>query len=376
LNKLHLYNSLSRKVELFEPLKKNEVLMYVCGITPDAPAHLGHAFTYITFDVLVRYLRFLGNYVRYVQNVTDIDDDILLRSKAEGEDWRKFGNHWTKVFLENMDDLGWTKPDRYVRATDSIPTIIKITSSLIDKGFAYEVGGTVYFEVKKFPKYGKLSRFGDEKMIRVSAERGANPEDANKKYPLDFVLWQKSKKEEPFWDSPWGRGRPGWHIECSSMIYDHLAERIDIHGGGEDLIFPHHESEVAQSESFTGKSPFAGFFLHTAYVRYKGEKMSKSLGNLIMVSDLLKKCSPNAIRWEILSHHYRTAWEFKDSDIDSCSESLKKLKNIDGSDSLEIDPDFLGALNDDLNTPLALEILVKKKPKSTRNCLSLLGFKV
>ncbi len=375
-NNLRLYNSLSRKIESFSSIKDNEVSMYVCGITPDAATHLGHAFTYITFDILIRLLKFQGYKVRYVQNVTDIDDDILNRSKAAGSDWKEFGHHWTSVFLTNMEKLGWVYPVPYVQASDAIPTIIKIVSELIEKGFAYDISGAVYFEVSKFKNYGKLSMFDRDAMIKLSRERGADPDDPNKRDPLDFILWQKMQKGEPFWESPWGKGRPGWHIECSSMIYDHLGEQIDIHGGGEDLIYPHHESEIAQSESFTGKKPFARFFLHTGSVGYKGEKMSKSLGNLILVSDLLKKYSPNAIRFLLLSNHYRKQWEYKEEEM---GEAAKIMDEIEGSaknssDSRHINDNFLALLNSDLDTEGALKCLIEQKPKSLKACLKLLGF--
>lgn len=381
---LQLYNTLTKSVEPFVSLKKNEVSIYVCGITPYDTTHLGHAFTYISFDALVRYLKFLGYSVRYVQNVTDIDDDVLKRAKETNQNWQELGKLWTEKFLSDMKALNWIVPDPYARATDSIPTIVKVVSGLIKKGFAYEVRGTVYFEVSKFKNYGKLSDFPRETMIRLSRARGANPDDPAKRDALDFILWQKTRDGEPFWGSPWGKGRPGWHIECSSMIYDHLGERIDpdsigidIHGGGDDLIYPHHESEIAQSESFTGKSPFARFFLHTGGVYYKSEKMSKSVGNLVMVSDLLKKCSANAIRWEILSHHFQEQWEFKDSDLDECSSKygvLEQMIKNSSNENLEPDPEFLEALNDNLNTPKALEFLVRNKPKSLKSSLLLLGF--
>ena len=352
--------------------------MYVCGITPDAATHLGHAFTYISFDVLVRLLKFSGYKVRYLQNVTDIDDDILVRSKNAGRTWKEFGDHWTKVFQANMKALNWIKPDPYVKATDSIPTIIKIVSDLISKGYAYEVNGTVYFEVEKFGKYGLLGRFGKKEMIELSRERGADPDDPDKHDPLDFIVWQKVKEGEPSWNSPFGDGRPGWHIECSSMVYDHLGKQIDIHGGGEDLIYPHYESEIAQSESFTGKSPFVKYWMHTAYVRFQGEKMSKSLGNLVMVSDLLKKYSPNAVRYSILSHHWRKPWEYKEKEMKTASLKFEKLEKLVEDNSVDSEPDseFINYLNNDFDTPGALEFLVRTKPKSLNACLTLLGFAV
>lgn len=377
LKHLKLYNSLTRKIEPFIPLKNNQVSMYVCGITPYGTTHLGHAFTYISFDILVRLLTYQGFKVNYAQNVTDIDDDILKRAKEENRNWAKLGKYWTKRFLEDMRILNIQMPDYYIKATDSIPTMIKIVSSLVGKGFAYEKKGNVYFEVKKRKDYGKLSRLNRKEMIRLSAERGADPNDPRKHDPLDFILWQKSKADEPFWESPWGRGRPGWHIECSSMIYDYLGPQIDIHGGGEDLIFPHHESEIAQSESFTNKAPFAKCFFHTGNVFYKDEKMSKSLGNLVMIKDLLAKYSPNTVRFLLLSHHYRKEWGFREEEVREAAEKiemlereLKKSSNSDGKPQEE----FINALNNDLDTPKALKILVQKQPKSLKPCLLLLGF--
>ncbi|MBI1982425.1 MAG: cysteine--tRNA ligase [Candidatus Levybacteria bacterium] len=351
---LKLYNSLTRKKEPFVPLRGRDVRMYVCGITPYDTTHLGHAFTYVSFDVLARYLKFKGFKVTYVQNVTDIDDDILKRAKEEGKNWKKLGDFWTKRYLSDMRALNVLPPTHYVKATGSVTTIIHIIRVLLNKGFAYEKNGNVYFEVNKDKEYGKLSRFNKEQMLLISKERGNNPNDPLKKDPLDFVLWQRSKAAEPSWDSPWGppagggrplrqaQGRPGWHIECSAMINSYLGKQIDpfdelrvdgehsrtidIHGGGKDLIFPHHESEIAQSEGFTGKKPFVKYWLHTAMVLCDGEKMSKSLGNLVMISDLLKRYSANTIRWVLLSHHYRLPWEFDESEFLQAKKFLDQVQ--------------------------------------------------
>ncbi|HVZ11421.1 MAG TPA: cysteine--tRNA ligase [Patescibacteria group bacterium] len=394
---LKLYNSLGKKIQDFKPQKDGEVSLYVCGLTPDAATHLGHAFTYLTFDVLIRYFRFKDYKVNYLQNVTDIDDDILVRSKKAGRDWQEFGTHFTKVFEDNMNKLGWIHPEPYVRATDAIPTIVKIVKGLVENEFAYEVDGIVYFDVSKYGEYGKLGKFGKGKMTSLLAERGGDPDDPNKRNPLDFILWQKGEEGEPTWESPWSAGRPGWHIECSSMIYENLGEQIDIHGGGADLIFPHHESEIAQSESFTGRSPFAKYWMHVAYLRYKGEKMSKSLGNLILTSDLLEKYSANAIRHLLLSHHYREEWEYTDEQMqeavgkwellekrcyselvsESRSEtpdpvSFAQGKQVRGDVGLEV----LKFLEDDLDTPGALKCLDKINSETLKSSLELLGFQV
>ena len=283
--------------------------IYVCGVTPYDTTHLGHAFTYVSFDALIRYLKYTGFNVIYTQNVTDIDDDVLRQARTNGKDWKSLGEFWTRRYLSDMKSLNVLRPTHYVKATESIPQIIRMIGRLVKKGFAYESGGNVYFDVKRFPRYGRLSHFTKSQMRLLLKERGGDPDDPNKRNPLDFIVWQKWKSGEPFWNTPWGRGRPGWHIECSAMINRYLGDQIDVHGGGRDLVFPHHESEIAQSESFTGKPPLSRYFAHTAMVMCRGEKMSKSLGNLVLVSDLLKKYSPNAIRWMLLSHHYRQVWE-------------------------------------------------------------------
>ncbi len=348
---LKLYNSLSNKLEDFKPVKEKEVLMYVCGITPYDTTHLGHAFTYTFFDVLVRYLKFKNYKVTYTQNVTDIDDDILKKAKELKTDWKILGEKWTKRYLEDMKTLNILPPTHYIKATETIPEIIKMVSLLLKKGFAYEINGNVYFEISKFPEYGQLSKLTRGEMIEISKQRGANPDDPFKRDPLDFILWQKSLEDEPFWNSFVGKGRPGWHIECSSMIYKTLGNKIDIHGGGYDLIYPHHESEIAQSVSYTKKSPFVKTWMHVAMLFYKNEKMSKSLGNLIMVKDLFKKYSSNAIRWTLLSHHYRQQWEFKEEEL---VEAEKNLKNIIKNLKVEkIPKEFISCMDNDLDTPKA-----------------------
>ncbi len=382
---MKLYNSLTQKKENFEPLNKSEVKIYVCGITPYDTTHLGHAFTYVFFDSLIRYLRFRGNKVNYVQNVTDIDDDVLKRAKEEKRDWQELGNYWTEKFLADMKNLNVMMPTHYVKATDSIATIVKIVALLLEQKYAYEKNGNVYFEVNKFKDYGNLSHFTRKQMIVISKERGGDPSDTNKKDPLDFILWYKSKPGEPSWKSPWappaGGGRPGWHIECSAMNYDYLGQQIDIHGGGRDLIFPHHESEIAQSESYSGKKPFSKFFMHTAMVMYQGEKMSKSLGNLVMVSDLLKKYSSNEIRWVLLSHHYRTPWEFNEEELIIARKSLSFIKRTSSNKSSSKETfmsTFTEFIDDDFNSPKALDWLVQNVEKINKNDLNsafdILGF--
>ncbi len=387
---MELYNTLSRKKERFETIKPGEVNIYVCGITPYDTTHLGHAFTYISFDVLIRYLRFKGYKVNYTQNVTDIDDDILRKAKEQKKDWQELGKFWTDRFLNDLKFLNVFPPTHYVKATDSINKIIKMVDSLINKGYAYEKRGNVYFETKKFKNYGKLSKYNKSQMILISKERGADPKDPLKKNPLDFILWQNEKPGEPSWQTPWGKGRPGWHIECSAMVNTYLGDRIDIHGGGRDLVFPHHESEIAQSESFTGKKPYVKYWMHTSMVLYEGEKMSKSLGNMIMISDLAKKYPADIIRFMLLSHHYREPWEFEDLEMDDVEKKMSEIKKAlnkksgNGKTKLNYLRKFESLMDDDLNTPKVLELISEMAYDINKNnvnlkqdmkkCLEILGF--
>ncbi len=384
---LKVFNSGSGRKEVFRTLKPKVARIYVCGVTPYDVTHLGHAFTYVSFDVLVRYLKYRGFEVIYTQNVTDIDDDILRKSKEEGKNWREFGDFWTRKYLSDMKSINVARPTYYVKATGTIARMIKIIRSLIVAKFAYVSGGNVYFNVKKFPRYGKLSHFSTKQMKFLLRDRGGDPNDPNKKNPLDFILWQKWKEGEPFWKTPWGNGRPGWHIECSAMINQYLGDQIDIHGGGRDLIFPHHESEIAQSESFTQKAPFAGYFMHTSMVISAGEKMSKSLGNLILISDLLKRYSPNTIRWALLLHHYRQIWEYDPNELKQAQKCIRKIEKAIASSrrSKDIDKkainEFMQAMDDDLDTPRALNILkeLSKDPGNAdtlKHIMKILGFYV
>lgn len=391
VERMKLYNTLTRSKDQFVPLNNKQVKMYVCGITPYDTTHLGHAFTYLTFDILRRYLTFKGYSVTYTQNVTDVDDDLLKKAKETKRDWEELGEFWTKKFLNDLHDLNILMPTYYVKATDSIEPMLEIIEKLVKDGLAYEKEGNVYFRVSNDPKYGKLSRYNREEMIKLSKERGADPDDPRKEDPLDFIMWQKSKEGEPSWKSKWGEGRPGWHIECSAMIKEYLGDQIDIHGGGSDLIYPHHESEIAQSENFTGKKPFAKYWIHTGMVGYQGEKMSKSLGNLVMVSDLLQKYSANTIKYILLSHHYREAWEFHEEELAKAEIKVGYIQRAlnhklakkywENAGSLA----FTEALDDDLNTPEALKIIDKfaketnksasfANQKTLREMCALLGF--
>ncbi len=373
---LQLYDSFARIKKEFKPYDKSNVKLYVCGITPNNATHLGHAFTYVSFDVLVRLLKHNGFGVTYVQNATDINDsdDVIKQANESGKSWSEIAQHWIAHFQNQMDTLGVRRPDKYILASSMMSKIVEMNQTLIDKGFAYESNGNVYFDVSNFKNYGALSGYREGQMLMISSERGNDPKDPNKKNPLDFVLWINSKGE-PNWKSPWGLGRPGWHIECSAMIKDSLGDQIDIHGGGRDLIFPHHESELAQMEGATEKKPFVKNWMHVGMVMYEGEKMSKSLGNLILVEDLLKNHSPNQIRWLLLSHHYRHPWEYDELEFDENCETLKilskKLEEEDSGDWTVIE----NMLSNDLNTPDVLRYLVAGCSGATlKKGLDLLGF--
>lgn len=383
---MKLYSSLSKTLEDFKTLETDKVSIYVCGITPYDTTHLGHAFVYVFFDTLIRYLKSTGYEVNYTQNVTDIDDDILKRAKKEGRDWQELGQWWTDKFVKDTSDINVIAPTHYVKATDSVPEIIKIVRNLIEKKNAYDVDGTVFYSIDSDKEYGKLSGFNIDEMIELSRERGADPDDKRKKNPLDFILWQRSLPDEPSWESPWGKGRPGWHIECSAMISQYLGDQIDIHGGGGDLIYPHHESEIAQSESSSGKVPFVSYWMHVGMLSYQGEKMSKSLGNLVLVSDLLKTYTPNQIRFLLLSHHYREAWEFKEEEFMRLNFKLAVMEQVARrSDETaspvlgKLEKEFYAGLDNDMDVPYALSVLerIAAEPHSSalvRKLLLLLGF--
>lgn len=362
---MQLYNTLTRATE---PLAVNDrrVGMYVCGVTPYDTTHVGHAFTFLVFDVLARYLRATGLDVVYVQNVTDIDDDILRKADELGLGWQELGARETEGLRRDMRALNALDPDHFVRATDHIPEMVKLIASLIDHGFAYEHNGNVYFSVNHDPEYGKLSQIPRAEMLPIANEHGNRPDDPNKEDPLDFVLWQAAAPGEPSWETPWGEGRPGWHIECSAMAMRYLGETVDIHGGGSDLIFPHHESEIAQSENGTGTRPFARYWMHVAMVEYQGEKMSKSLGNLVLARDVLSAYHPDALRLYLLSNHYRRPWTYEDEAIEewaSIAEDLREARSFPAFgveevvDVSALRERFYNAMDDDLNAPRAIAAL-------------------
>lgn len=329
------------------------VTMYTCGITPYDATHIGHAATYLTYDVLQRRLRDRGHETRCVRNVTDVDDDILRKARELGVHYLDLAAAETARFQDDMRALGllpaWSEP----RATSAIPDIRGFIGMVLDRGYAYRSGGAVYFDVSRFERFGQVSHLSRDEMLKLAAERGGNVDDPNKDDPLDFVLWQPSAEDEPSWESLWGPGRPGWHVECSALALRELGTTIDLHGGGADLIYPHHECEAAQSEAATGE-PFVRHWMHQAMVRYRGEKMSKSLGNLVFVSDLRREWDPRAIRLAVLAHHYRVEWEWDDAVMPAAAERLERWQAASRGDGDAALDAVRAALDDDLDTPAAL----------------------
>lgn len=317
---LKIYNTFTGKKEEFIPIKPGEVGIYVCGVTVYDFCHLGHARGAVIFDVVRRYLESKGLKVRYIRNFTDIDDKIIDRAKKEGTTAEAVAKKFTDEYYKDMDRLGVERADVEPKATDHIDEIIEIVEGLIEKGYAYEIEGDVFFDISKFGRYGKLSKRNTDEMIA-----GARVEvNERKRDPLDFVLWKASKEREPSWSSPWGPGRPGWHIECSAMSMKHLAETFDIHAGGKDLIFPHHENEIAQSEAYTGK-PFAKLWMHNGFVNINQEKMSKSLGNFFTIKEILNVYDPEVVRFFLLSTHYRSPIDFSDRNLEEAEGALNRF---------------------------------------------------
>jgi len=356
---MRLRNTETGVVQPLEP-RDGPLRLYVCGITPYDTTHLGHAFTYVAFDVLVRTLRAAGQPVRYVQNVTDVDDDIIRRARELGISWDHLAAKETALFEADMAALNVQAPDVFPRASQTIPKIIALIGLLEAQGHAYRRDGNVYFRVGSVTDYGRLSRFSREEMVKLSGERGADPDDPRKQDPLDFLLWQESAPGEPHWPSPWGEGRPGWHIECSAMALEHLGEQVDVHGGGSDLIYPHHESEIAQSESVTGVRPFARIWAHVGMLQYRGKKMSKSLRNLVLVRDLLQRYDADSIRVLLLRHHYRESWEYTPDQLEDAAAWTRRLREAAGRTGAAMGDSGLAvrvALEDDLDTPRALRLL-------------------
>ncbi|MBU0455764.1 MAG: cysteine--tRNA ligase [Gammaproteobacteria bacterium] len=366
---LHIYNSLTGKKEAFKPIHEGKVNLYVCGMTVYDYCHIGHARAMIAFDVVVRYLRFLNYQVKYVRNITDIDDKIIKRANENKEDFRVLADRYIQAMHEDFDALGLLHPDLEPRATEFIQQMFELIEQLIGKGIAY-IGknGDVLYSVKKFEKYGCLSH---RKLDQLRA--GARIEvSENKKDPLDFVLWKSAKPGEPSWESPFGNGRPGWHIECSAMAMNCLANRIDIHGGGKDLIFPHHENEIAQTEAATD-AQFANYWMHAGHLEINKQKMSKSLGNFFTIRDVLKKYHPEVIRFFMISSHYRSPLNYSAQALIEAEQSLSRLyltlrSGVANEDIKETvyEADFVAAMDDDFNTPKALAVLFELSKEVNR----------
>jgi L-cysteine:1D-myo-inositol 2-amino-2-deoxy-alpha-D-glucopyranoside ligase len=349
---MRLYDTMAEAVVPFEP--DHVVTLYTCGITPYDAAHLGHVATYLAYDVLQRRLRDLGHETRCVRNITDVDDDLLRKARSLGVHYLDLAAEQTAHFDAQMKALEMIPSYSEPRATSAISDILRFIGQLFDGGHAYQSGGAVYFSVASFPGFGQLSHFARPEMLELAAERGGNPGDPNKRDALDFVLWQPSLADEPAWESQWGPGRPGWHIECSALARRELGDSIDIHGGGMDLVFPHHECERAQSESANG-TRFVRVWMHVGMVRLEGEKMSKSLGNLVFAGDLLQDYEPSAIRLALLSQHYRSSYEWSASMLDDAMVRLESWrKSGTGVAGLDV---LRERLDDDLDTPGALRVL-------------------
>lgn len=354
MDQVNIYDTQRRGIY---PIEAGPVVtLYSCGITPYDAAHLGHASVYMTFDVLQRRLRDLGHETRCVRNVTDVDDDILRKARELGVHYLDLAAEQMAIFDAQMDALGLLPMYSEPRATSAISEILSLVGETLERGAAYQAGGAVYFDVHAFDRFGQVSHYDRAEMLALAAEHGGNIDDPFKRDPLDFVLWQPSKPDEPAWESRWGPGRPGWHIECSALALRDLGETIDVHGGGRDLVFPHHECEAAQSETATG-APFVRHWLHVGLVALDGIKMSKSLGNLVFVNDLLEEAESAAVRLALLSHHYRWDWEWHHQDLEDAIERLARWRagsSGDGQEPLRL---VRERLDDDLDTPGALRCL-------------------
>lgn len=346
-----LYDTARREVVPFSP--PQQVLMYVCGITPYDATHLGHASTFLTYDVVIRRLIDRGHEVRCVRNVTDVDDPLFAKARELGVHYLDLAAGEEARFNADMEALNVLPVHAAPRASSAIPDIRKFIQAVLDEGHAYVSGDSVYFDVSTFDTFGAVSGYPQEEMLRLAALRGGNIDDPQKRHPLDFVLWQPSAADEPAWETPWGPGRPGWHVECSALALRELGEHVHLHGGGADLIFPHHECERAQSESATN-TPFVDHWMHAALISKDGEKMSKSLGNLVFIDALREEWDPRAIRLGIISHHYRTEWEWHDNLMPSSNERLARWKaSVGGDDDGVLINAVRAALDNDLDTPHA-----------------------
>ncbi|MCH9038826.1 MAG: cysteine--tRNA ligase, partial [Chloroflexi bacterium] len=359
---MKLYNTLTRQKEEFTA-PDGKVKMYVCGITPYSASHIGHAMFSVVFDVVRRYLEHKGYEIQHIQNFTDIDDKMIAAAKARGITVEELAEENIQQYLEETDELNIRRAHEYPRATREIPRIVSMIKGLVDEGYAYPANGDVYFRVNRDQDYGKLSRRNaDDLLAGARVEIGELKED-----PRDFVLWKAQKPGEPAWDSPWGPGRPGWHIECSAMSMGYLGETLDIHGGGQDLIFPHHENEIAQSESYTSSQPFARFWMHNGLLNIGDDKMSKSTGNVISVREALDEFSPAALRLFFLSSHYRNPLVYSEQNIAAQERAIERLRYAAGEegesaqgeplDAASYTDRFTEAMDDDLNTPRALAVM-------------------
>ncbi|MEO0185304.1 MAG: cysteine--tRNA ligase [candidate division WOR-3 bacterium] len=383
---LRIYNTLSQKLEEFRPLN-DTVRIYSCGLTVQGPPHVGHIRAAMTRDILRRWLENLGYKTKAIENFTDVDDKIINKQKELGLDWRMIAEENIKKYIELCDFLNILRPHFFPRASQHIKEIIDLIQRLVEKGFAYEKSSDVYFRVRKFPDYGKLSKKSIDEL-----QSGARIEPTElKEDPLDFALWKSAKPGEPYWLSPWGKGRPGWHIECSVMSMHYLGESFDIHTGGEDLIFPHHENEIAQSQSATGKE-FVRYWIHNGMVNITGEKMSKSTGRYFLMEDIIKDYSANVIRIFLLKTHYRSPIEFSKERLEEARSAYERIKTFlekynepVAKPELQNLSEFTEAMNEDLNTPRALGVIFELVNKgyetnnpevacSIRHYLSILGF--
>ncbi len=355
---MKLFDTAKQQVVEFAP--NPTVLMYTCGITPYDATHLGHAFTFISYDVLQRRLIDMGHQVKCVRNVTDVDDPLFAKARELGVHYLDLAAGEEARFESDMTALNALPVHSTPRASSAIPDIRGFIGMVIDRGFAYESGGSVYFDVEKFPQFGSVSHYSRETMIALARERGGNVDDPHKRNPLDFVLWHPSASDEPSWDTMWGAGRPGWHIECSALALRELGTTIDLHGGGSDLIFPHHECERAQSEAATGQ-PFVKHWMHVAMVSMDGHKMSKSRGNLVFVDKLRTQHDPMAIRLGLIEHHYRTEWEWDDGLMARNEARLAQWKSAahvgDSQGDSGLLADVRAALDNDLDTPSSVALV-------------------
>lgn len=383
---LRVYNTLTKQKEEFKPAVPGKVKIYVCGVTPYNHPHIGNARPFVTWDVIKRYLAYKGFEVYHIQNFTDVDDKIINTANAEGVTWDVISKRYIASYFEVMDRLHIKRANLYPKVSEHMQEIIEVVQKLVDKGFAYEVNGDVYYSVERFEDYGKLSGRSLDDM-----KAGARVDvDERKNHPMDFALWKSAKPGEPAWDSPWGPGRPGWHIECSAMSLKYLGNSFDFHGGGSDLVFPHHENEIAQSEACTGERPFVRYWLHNGFITVNEEKMSKSLGNFFLVKDILEHYTPEVLRFFIITTHYRSPLDFSDERLSEAERSLERLRNAfesikeleemspakatDNEDDIlkqiaQAKQDFLDAMDDDFNTALAIGVMfaVAKQINSYRD---------